>query len=227
MKKIEWKKVLAIILYVTLRFSLGFSIFKIITTPEAVENATEGTHLRSDYVLMLLQCCLGVVLIGLPKVLERRFSIALPNEMSIAYFIFLYCAIYLGEVKNFYYAIPYWDNILHCFSGGMLGAFGFTLVETLNESEKIHVTLNPYFICLFAFCFALAAGAVWEIYEFSGDSLFGINMQKYRLEDGTLLIGAEALKDTMHDLIIDAAGALVVVIVGLLKLKHSEHKKRR
>ena len=177
--------------------------------------------------MILIQCCLGLLVTALPSILERKFSLAIPNSMSIAYYIFLFCAVYLGEVHNFYYLIPYWDNILHCFSGAMLGALGFTLVKILNDSDRVHVVLSPVFICLFAFCFALAAGAVWEIYEFTGDTIFSLNMQKYRLEDGTMLAGSEALEDTMHDLIIDAVGALSVVIVGFAKEFFRKNKAKK
>ena len=107
----------------------------------------------------------------------------------------------------------------------MLGAFGFTLVTILNDSEKVSVTLSPLFVCLFAFCFALAVGAVWEIYEFTGDSFFGLNMQKFRTADGTLLIGRAALSDTMKDIIIDSVGAFIVVIIGYFTLSKRKGEK--
>ena len=225
LKKVNWRTVIGFIVYLTLAGSIIFSIYKIITVSESGNSSTSQLHVKSDYVLMLIQCILGTIVIGIPLLLERKFSFEMPNSMSIAYFVFLFCAIYLGEVRQFYYLVPRWDNILHCFSGAMLGAFGFTLVIILNDSKKVRVELNPYFVCLFAFCFALAVGAVWEIYEFLGDSIFGLNMQKFRLEDGTLLIGATALKDTMHDLIIDALGALVVVVVGFFNIKYKEKRK--
>lgn len=216
-RKINWKKVIGIFVYITLILSIIYSIIKVITSP-SVAVGTEDGHLRSDYVLMLLQCILGLVVIGLPSFLEKKWSFEIPGYMTILYFIFLYCAIYLGEVRNFYYVIPHWDTILHAFSGAMLGALGFNLITILNDSEKVKVALSPLFVCLFAFCFALAAGAVWEIYEFSGDALFGLNMQKFRTSDGTLLLGHNALSDTMKDLIIDAIGAFVVVIIGYFSI---------
>ena len=222
--KLNFKKCIGIFVFSTLIFSIVYSIIKIITTP-AVSVGVENEHLRSDYVLMLLQCMLGVLVIGLPSFLERKWSFEIPNYMTVLYFLFLYCAIYLGEVRNFYYIIPHWDTVLHAFSGAMLGAFGFILVSILNDSEKVKVTLSPLFVCLFAFCFALAAGAAWEIYEFSGDALFGLNMQKFRTSDGTLLIGQRALSDTMKDLIIDAVGAFFVVIIGYLSIFKKNRKK--
>ena len=222
----SWKWWIGVILFITLVFSIFYSVFKILTTPEVIVNPEVGQHLRSDYVLMLIQCILGLAMMGLPSILQKHLSFELPNSMCIIYFVFLYCAIYLGDVRNFYYIIPHWDTILHGFSGVMLGAFGFSLVKILNDSDKIHVVLSPAFICLFAFCFALAGGAVWEIYEFTADSLLGLNMQTHRLEDGTQLVGILALQDTMYDLIIDSVGALITVVCGYISMRGKEFYRK-
>ncbi len=227
-KKASWKQIVGVFVFTMLLLSIFYSVMRIITTPSAT---ADGFHERSDYILMLLQCALGLLVIGLPSFLEKKWSFAIPNYMSILYFIFLFCAIYLGEVRNFYYRIPHWDTILHAFSGAMLGALGFTLVNILNDSERVNVVLSPAFVALFAFCFALASGAVWEIYEFAGDAIFGLNMQKFRLADGTELIGHLAVCDTMKDIIIDALSAAAVSVIGYLlllgkkKFKTKENKK--
>ena len=218
------KQVFAWILFVTLLLSIGFSAVKIVTAPNGPTALQEGERLSSDYVLMLVQCLLGLVVMFLPSLLERRFHISLPNSMCVMYFLFLYCAIYLGEVRNFYFVIPHWDTLLHGFSAMMLGALGFSLVSILNESERTRVNLSPLFVGLFAFSFAVSVGVLWEIYEFSFDGLLGMNMQKFRLEDGALLIGREALADTMEDLITDTLGALLVAAVGALLLKRRQPK---
>ena len=137
-----------------------------------------------------------------------------PNTIVILYYIFLYCAIYLGEVRNFYYLIPHWDDILHAFSGAMLGALGFILVDILNKDNAVRVQLSPFFVALFSFCFALAVGALWEVYEFTFDAILGLNMQKHTTETGIALAGIDALTDTMWDIIIDAGAALLVSVIG-------------
>ncbi len=217
-KKLSWKTAVWLIVVISLAFSIIYSIVKIINAPSGAVVPDDKGHLRSDYVLMLLQCALGLVVIGLPMFIERKWSFEIPNYMSILYFVFLYCAIYLGEVKNFYYVVPHWDSVLHAFSGAMLGALGFTLVSILNDSKNVSVDLSPAFVAMFAFCFALSVGAIWEIYEFSGDSLFGLNMQKFRLADGTELVGHAALVDTMKDIIVDAVSAFAVAVIGYLQL---------
>ena len=84
--------------------------------------------------------------------------------MLIPFEIFLYCAIFLGETRSFYYNVPHWDTFLHFFSAGMLGTLAFSIISILNDSEHVPFNLSPGFIALFAFCFAVACGALWEIY---------------------------------------------------------------
>lgn len=220
-KKRDWKKIIGNILFITLLLSIIYTIIRIVISPSG---AGAGNHdkVKSDYVLMLLQCILGLIVMMIPSAIERKFCIDIPNRMEVIYFIFLYCAIYLGEVRNFYYIIPHWDTILHAFSGAMLGALGFSLVIILNDAEKVKFDLSPFFISLFAFCFALAMGALWEIYEFTFDGLLSLNMQKFALADGTKLIGHDALRDTMKDIIVDALSALSIAVIGYYSIKKSE-----
>lgn len=178
----------------------------------------------SDYVLMLLECVLGIIVIHIPSLLEKKFRFEIPSTLYIMYLIFLYCAITLGEVRNFYYRVPHWDTILHTFSGLMSGSFGFMVVDILNRDKHTSINLSPLFVSIFAFCFSVSIGALWEIYEFSFDSILGLNMQKFRLEDGTQLIGKAALSDTMKDIIVDTLGALAASIAGFLSLKIQSRK---
>lgn len=222
--KRDWKEIMAKFLFLTLVLSMVYAIVRIYQAPGGVSTEAH-IKVKSDYVLMLLQCVLGLVVMTIPSFVEKRWSIDIPNRMEIMYFIFLYCAIYLGEVRNFYYLIPYWDTVLHAFSGAMLGALGFSLVSFLNASEKLDITLSPFFIALFAFSFALAAGAVWEIYEFAADGLMSLNMQKFALEDGTILIGRDAVSDTMKDLIVDGVSALGMSIIGYFSINRRKADK--
>jgi uncharacterized membrane protein YjdF len=66
-------------------------------------------------------------------------------------------------------------------------------------------------------------GTLWEIFEFTADSLFGSDMQKHMLGDQS------GLTDTMWDLIVDAVGALIISVLGYgyLKTSHDESFLRR
>ena len=209
----KYKTVIFRTVLILLIISTVYAVYMAIITPSGLAT-NEYERMRSDYILMILQCVVGSIVIFLPSKVEKRFRIDIPDIMEILYFIFLFCAIYLGEVQNFYFKIPYWDLILHCFSAGMLGALGFVIVNFFNDMERIKITLSPFFVSLFAFCFALTCGTVWEIYEFSADGVLGTNMQKFITSDGTVMIGRDALQDTMEDFIVDALGALVVTAIG-------------
>lgn len=176
-------------------------------------------HSHADYILMLIQCLLGLIAINIPSILSKRLNFDVPIILYCLYIVFLYCAIFLGEVRSFYYVIPFWDVILHCMSSIMTGLFAFMLVTILNHNENTVFTLSRGFIAMFAFCFSLAIGALWEIYEFCFDGILGLNMQKFITAEGEILTGREALSDTMTDLIVDGIGALISTLIGYFAIK--------
>ena len=121
-KKWNWSKIIGILLFLTLVGSIVYVTVMIFTAPSVVPEDEPYTKVKSDYYLSLVQCMLGLVVMFLPSFFQRKFSIEVPNYMRSMYFIFLYCAIYLGEVRDFFYVVPHWDIYLHTFSGAMLGA---------------------------------------------------------------------------------------------------------
>ena len=179
----------------------------------------EGLHSMSDYTLMLVECVLGLVAINAPAILGRRLKFEVPVGLYVLFIVFLYCAIFLGEVRSFYYRFAWWDTMLHCMSSMMTGFLGMMVITILNQDEHTVMHLSPAFVGIFAFCFSVTIGALWEIYEFTGDGLLGLNMQKFMLSDGTLLTGHAALTDTMKDIIVDCIGALLSTVIGVLTLR--------
>lgn len=218
----NWQKWIGIFVLSTLIIAAVSTIIIMSFAPSDPNPTQPHTRLRSDYVLMLLQCIVGIFAMLLPSILKKRVHLEIPSNMMLLFTIFLYCAIYLGEVKSFYYQVPHWDTVLHTFSGAMLGALGFSFVTFLNKTERVPLNLSPLFVAAFAFCFAVMLGVVWEIYEFTADGLLSTNMQKYALENGQPLMGREALSDTMKDLIVDMIGAFVMSAVGYISLKYKK-----
>ena len=140
-----------------------------------------------------------------PYMFERRYKIDIPIEFEIVIVVFVFGSIFLGEVHSFYALFWWWDTILHTGSALAFGLIGFILMYTLYQGDKFRA--NSFMLVLFSFCFAVSIGALWEIFEFSMDKLFGFNMQK------------NGLVDTMWDLIVDVLGAVVASAVGYLYLK--------
>ena len=113
-----------------------------------------------------------------PVLFERRFRIHIPPELQLSAIGFVFGSLFLGEVRDYYSRFWWWDTALHTLSGFLLGILGFLLVHVMNQMERIHIHLKPGFVAFFAFMFALGVGALWEIFEFTMDSVFGMNMQK-------------------------------------------------
>ncbi len=224
MKKNKLPKILYFAVLTSFAIPIGYLIVKIILISTDV--ITDSRQI-SDYVLMLLECVLGVVVIHIPSLLEKKFSFEIPRTLYIMYLIFLYCAITLGELGNFYYRVAHWDTILHTFSSVMSGFFGFMVVDVLNRDKHTSINLSPLFVSLFAFGFAVSIGTLWEIYEFLFDGLLGLNMQKFCLEGGAQLIGRAALCDTMEDIIVDTIGAFVASVVGFINLLAQDKKTKK
>ena len=210
----RWHRWVFLFVTVTLVASIVFISVAMALAPTEPDPARPNHRVKGDYVLMLAQCVLGVFALALPSMLRRRVQLEVPSNMLILYAIFLYCAIYLGEVRAFYYNVSNWDTILHTFSGAMLGALGFSFITFLNKTDQVPVNLSPVFVATFAFCFAVTLGVVWEIYEFTADGILHTNMQKFGLEDGTPFLGRLALRDTMKARMIETDGGAGKEVIG-------------
>ncbi|MFW6022039.1 MAG: hypothetical protein ACOCQW_00755 [Halanaerobiaceae bacterium] len=157
--------------------------------------------------LSLFNSSLALIVTYIPNILSKKNILFIPSDLQIIIIAFVFASLYLGELRNFYYHFWWWDTMLHTLSGVILGFVGFVLIYFLNHEENINLLLSPVFIAIFAFTFAVSIGVVWEIFEFSMDSLFGFNMQK------------SGLVDTMWDLIADCIGGSVASYFGYKYLK--------
>ncbi|HET6622812.1 MAG TPA: hypothetical protein VFG56_02660, partial [Candidatus Saccharimonadales bacterium] len=91
--------------------------------------------------------------------------------------LFVLGALVAGEILGAYDKFWWWDDGLHTLAGAILGFIGFVLVYFFNARYQMHI--NPLFVAVFAFSFAVTMGVVWEIFEFTGDALFRTNMQRW------------------------------------------------
>jgi hypothetical protein len=164
---------------------------------------------------------LALVLSIIPELIRKRYSITLPRLIQVFIIVFIFASIFLGEMQSFYEKFWWWDSLLHLLSGTALGFSGFLIVYILDKAGRF--SASPLLLSILAFCFAFAIGALWEIFEFMMDTIFGLDMQKSRnLCSATIATCDTRLGviDTMRDLILDAIGALFAVTIGFLYLKN-------
>ena len=174
------------------------NIIRILLILFSIRSILLGNYLNTFTAILTLW------LTFLPYIIAKKNHIILPKGFQIAILLFIFAAQYLGELKEYYFKFWWWDLMLHTFSGIILGFVGYLLVYILNKETKVDISLNPLFMALFSFTFAVSVGAVWEIFEFSMDTIFGLNMQK------------SGLVDTMADLIADCFGGLFSAFCGYM-----------
>jgi len=177
---------------------------------ELVAVVYEGHWVHAFLIVAISLVTLSPILLG------RQYQIHIPAEFQILTVLFVFAALFLGEIRDYYDRLWWWDMALHASSGLMLGIFGFLLVFVLNQDPRVQMSLRPHFVALFAFMFAVTIGALWEIFEFTMDKVFGTNMQKPMLGDDS------GLTDTMWDLILDALGALIISLLGWWRMVRGE-----
>ena len=139
-----------------------------------------------------------------PSLLASRLKITLPVPFVAAITLFLFATVFLGEAFDFYGRFWWWDIALHASSAVGFGLTGFLFALMLFEGDRF--AAPHWALALIAFSIAMTVGALWEVFEFTMDSLFGLNMQKTGLDD------------TMGDLIVDAIGGATGSLAGYLYL---------
>ncbi len=179
-------------------------------------NAFLNAILTGEFILLLVEgqwqsAAIVLVLFAIflmPTVLNHRLKFFIPAEFQILVVLFAFAALFLGSIRGLYETYWWWDITLHFSSGLLLGILGFVIIYVMNENERVQIYLRPKFAALFAFLFAVAAGAIWEIFEFFMDQTFGYAMQRPMFGDSS------GLTDTMWDLIVDSLGAVTIALLG-------------
>lgn len=139
-----------------------------------------------------------------PALLAARLDLRLPVPFLVFTVAFTFSTLFLGEVLDFYERYWWWDVVLHGSSAVAFGMIGFTFIFYLFEGDRY--AAPPWAMGFFGFCFAVTIGALWEIFEYTMDQTFGLNMQK------------SGLRDTMWDLIVDVIGGILGAGSGSLYL---------
>lgn len=146
----------------------------------------------------------ALALTVLPGLLAGRVGLRLPQSFLAAIALFVLATLYLGEVQDFYNRFWWWDLALHFGSAMAFGILGFLLVFMLFQGDRY--AAPPWALGVLSFCLAMTVGALWEVFEYAMDTLFGFNMMK------------SGLPDTMGDLMVDAVGAALAALAGVVYL---------
>ena len=165
--------------------------------------------LRGQFESVFL-CAMTLVLMILPSVLTRKLEIELPTTLEIIILLFIFAAEILGEINSFYIRVPNWDTMLHTLNGFLCAAVGFALVDMLNRSDRFSFRLSPVYLAIVAFCFSMTVGVLWEFFEYSGDVLLGLDMQKDTVVSGIRTVELDATRTNRVIGVGDIADVIIV-----------------
>lgn len=193
------------------KFVIWIIIFSLVITL-----LSEIINKRWDYIFIT---ALSIVLCFIPFFFQKKYNIYLPSEIQIITVLFIYAGLFLGEVRSYFTIYWWWDSLLHLTSGFVIALIIFGIMYVLYKTQKLSTT--PFFIMLIVFCMTLAIGAIWEIFEYTVDEYYNGNMQKAKnlCPKEAICDSRIGVKDTMKDLILDSAGALVISFAGYFYLK--------
>ena len=188
-------------------------------------------------IFVAIQAIILLLLSFGPPAMERRLKLDIPDFLEGIFLIFIIAALIFGEVAEFFVKVSWWDDMLHTTSGVLVAITSFSIINTAVKNPNNALSLNPFFIALFVFCFSMTIGVIWEFFEFAIDSLTGTSnmMRTYDSLTNIPFQGLSAVSDTIHDLFLASLSSLAVSIIGYFDAKHgmkffkkwliSSHKK--
>ena len=157
---------------------------------------------QTNNLSLLFEAMICILFPFIITYISNKLKLILPSTFQTISVIFILLALYFGEFLKFYSKFWWWDLFLH----GAFGCYGVIialhLIRGVIQKEK---NISPgrfaIFSSIFAFCFSITIGTLWEIVEFLCDYFFNTDMVNGGLED------------TATDLIIKVIGAFITCII--------------
>ncbi len=165
-----------------------------------------------------------LLVITLPNVFTRKLIPYIPIEIEILLLVMVLIQFVIGEARDFYTTVPYYDKFVHLMLPMFMGIIGFIIFYTMYRTGKLHTTTRMMMVLVFFL--TLGIGAAWEIVEYSSDQIIYPRVEGWHKFQGSLT--EDPLHDTMNDLIADAAGGILGIILALRYVTWANmHNKRR
>ena len=171
--------------------------------------AAASCILAGEYFLGLAATS-AFLLATAPALMARNLRFCLPWEINVLIATSFYIHV-MGHVGEYYVTFaPYYDKLAHLVASVTVGLIALFLALLAERRGEIRLT-GPA-IVLFILTSTLAAGAIWEIYEFVVDQAFGTGLQFGNT-------------DTMLDLIFDLIGGAIVAVFAAIVLARGEEDR--
>lgn len=188
--------------------SIGFMLAVICFTIHSIINGFS--------FITMLQSVGSHVLIFLIPIYEIVFKKRFPQTLTAIITYHIFGATVLGSVFNFYDLISWWDIYLHGFFGLLISFVAYYIFSICYGKRTNGLLMSTYIIG-----FGMGIGALWEIFEYLGDTWLGLDSQ--RVEE-SIALGKSPVADTMEDLMITLVGITIFFIIYLIDKKLTKSK---
>lgn len=145
----------------------------------------------------------------LPEIIHKIFKYKMSDGLICFYLIFMILALEVGSIYEIYHCIWWYDLFTHFLSG----IFMSYIAVIILDGNKINFKKHKLFYITFIISFSLAIAGIWEICEFTTDSLIGSDTQ---------FVKDTGVSDTMEDVIIAFIGSIITAIYFYIKRNKKE-----
>jgi hypothetical protein len=160
-------------------------------------------------------------IITFPAVFTRKRITMIPLEIKLVIFIFVLLQFVIGEARDFYTEVPYYDKFVHTMGGVMIGLIGMIIVYTSYVYGKLKASLPV--MALLIILVTVGFGGLWEIVEYLSDTILYPRIPGWHHFQGSLT--EDALTDTMNDLIVDTIGATAGALFGVWLIRRAQERE--
>jgi uncharacterized membrane protein YjdF len=170
--------------------------------------------------LLTLLCFIAIIA---PGYFTKNYIKKFPIEIEILLFIMVFLQFVVGETRDLYTSIPYYDKIVHYMLPMFLGILGFLIFYTMYITGKLKTSKKVMmFIVIFI---TIGIGGTWEIIEYTSDLFLVGKVSSIHHAQGNQQ--QDPLTDTMTDLIFDSLGAIFGSFLGLFVMRKNYGKNGR
>ena len=158
----------------------------------------------------ILVCIATYIVVFIPKIIGKIFKTKTNSLLELLFLVFIFIAELLGSVMHLYEYISWFDSFVHYISGIFTALLGLALLVYFDKYSSKSLVFN----IIFMMSITLMVASLWELFEFTSDSIFGYNAQRV-IETGVI--------DTMKDIICALLGCILIIIMYIYEFK--ENKK--
>lgn len=148
---------------------------------------------------------------------NQKFKLGLPKYLIILMCTHAVASVDMGTTLGLYWRLRFWDSLVHCYFGFLACATLYYLFFRFRDGKPNFIEFLVIFLLVVSFA------ALWEVYEFFASMVFKSDMQDVAYQ---LAQGINPLTDTVVDIMVAAAGALIFLaglnVVNAIKKRKAQ-----